>query len=73
MITTLCGKSFEAKTGRPWTAGLSRFRDGDALKIRWEKTSVIGGRWFFEINDVVYSAKQISPSLKDIQMHTGGY
>ncbi len=70
MITTLCGGSFEHRTGRKWTWGLSKFRDGDAMKIEWVKNANgIGGRWFFEIDNVQYSAQQISPHLKDIQMH----
>ena len=69
MISSLCGGTFELKTGIPWTAGLSRYRDTDAMKIRWEKVGAIGGRWFFEINGVQYSAKQISPHIKGIQMH----
>ena len=71
MITScLPGSVFELKTGIPWTAGLSPYRDGAALKLRWEKVGAIGGRWFFEIDGVLYSAKSISPHLKDIQMHT---
>lgn len=69
MISSLCGGTFELKTGIPWTAGLSRFRDGETMKIRWEKTGPVSGRWFFEIKGVQYSAKQISPHIKGIQMH----
>lgn len=72
MVTNLDGGSFERKTGRKWTWGLSRFRDGDALKIRWEKVGAVGGRWFFEIDGVQYSAKKISPFIEGIQMHTEG-
>ena len=70
MITTfLDGGSFENRTGCKWTAGLSRFHDGDALKIRWEQTGPVSGRWFFEISGIQYSAKKISPRIENIQMH----
>jgi hypothetical protein len=69
MITNLSGGAFELRTGRKWTWGISPFREGEALKLRWEKVGSIGGRHFFEIDGVQYSAKQISPHLKDIQMH----
>lgn len=73
MITNLCGMSFELKSGRPWTHGISPFREGEALKLRWEKTGPVGGRHFFEINGVQYSAKKISPRIEGIQMHTEGF
>ena len=69
MITTLSGGAFELRTGRKWTWGISPFREKEALKLRWEKVGPIGGRHFFEIDGVQYSAKQITPHLKDIQMH----
>jgi len=50
--------------------GISPFREKETLKLRWEKVGPIGGRHFFEIDGVQYSAKQISPHLKDIQMHS---
>jgi hypothetical protein len=70
MVTNLCAGAFELRTGRPTTWGLSRYRDGEAMKIRWEKTGPVSGRWFFEIDGVQYSAKSISPYLKQIQMHS---
>ena len=74
MITTLSGGAFELRTGRKWTWGLSRYRDGEAFKIEWVKNpNGVGGRWYFVINDVQYSAKKISPFLEGIQMHTEGY
>lgn len=73
MVTNLCGGSFELRTGRKWTHGISPFREREALNLRWEKVGAIGGRHFFEIDGVQYSAKQISPHLKDIQMHAEGY
>ena len=71
MITNLCGGSFELRTGRLWTHGISPFRESEALKLRWEKTGPVGGRHFFEIDGVQYSAKKISPRIEGIQMHTG--
>lgn len=73
MITTLCGGSFELRTGRKWTHGISPFREREALKLRWEKVGPIGGRHFFEIDGVQYSAKTISPRIEGIQMHTEGF
>lgn len=70
MVTNLSGGAFELRTGRPWTAGISPFREKETLKLRWEKVGPIGGRHFFEIDGVQYSAKTISPHLKDIQMHS---
>ena len=70
MVTNLCGGSFELKSGRKWTHGISPFREREALNLRWEKVGAIGGRHFFEINGVQYSAKKISPSIEGIQMHT---
>ena len=70
MIKNIDGGAFSVRTGRAWTAGLSRFRDGDALKIRWEKTGPVSGRWFFEIDGVQYSAKKISPRVEGIQIHS---
>lgn len=72
MISSLCGGAFELETGIPWTAGLSPYRDGDRYKIRWEKTGPVSGRYFFEIKGVQYSAKQITPFIKNIQKHTEG-
>lgn len=70
MITgSISGSAFEQKTGRPWTAGLSLYQDSKALNINWQKAGSLGGRWFFEIDGVQYSAKSLSPNLKDIQMH----
>jgi len=66
MITKISGGVFELQTGRPWTWGISPFREGEALKLKREES----GRWFFEINEVQYSAKQIAPHLKDIQIHS---
>jgi hypothetical protein len=69
MITNLCGGSFELRTGRPWTHGISPFRERETLKLRWEKTGPVSGRHFFEIDGVQYSAKKISPRIEDIQQH----
>lgn len=69
MITNLSGGAFEIRTGRPWTAGLSPFRDKETMNIRWEKCGPCHGRWFFEIGGVQYSAKKISPRIEGIQMH----
>ncbi len=68
MVTNLSGGAFEIRTGRPWTAGISPFREGEA-ELRWEKVGAIGGRHFFEIDGVQYSAKKISPRIEGIQMH----
>ena len=73
MITNLCGGSFELKSGRKWTHGISPFRERETLKLRWEKVGPIGGRHFFEIDGVQYSAKTISPRIEGIQMHTEGF
>ena len=70
MITTLCAGSFKHRTGREATWGISPFRDGEAMKLRWEKVGPIGGRHFFEIDGVQYSAKKITPFLEGIQMHS---
>jgi hypothetical protein len=70
MITNVSGGAFELRTGRKWTQGISPFREREALNLRWEKVGAIGGRHFFEINGVQYSAKKISPSIEGIQMHT---
>ena len=70
MITNLSGGAFELRTGRKWTHGISPFRERETLNLRWEKVGVIGGRHFFEIDGVQYSAKKISPSIEGIQMHS---
>ena len=69
MITNLSGGAFEIITGRPWTHGFSVYRDKEVFNIRWEKTSPIGGRWFFEMNGMQFSAKSISPRIEGIQQH----
>lgn len=71
MISNLSGVVFEMKTGRPWTHGLSMFREKEALNIRWEKCGPCYGRWFFEINGMQFSAKKISPRIEGIQQHHG--
>lgn len=58
----MSGSAFALKTGIPWTAGLSPFRDKDRYNLRHEN-----GRWHFDIDGMSYSAKQVSPHLKDIQ------
>lgn len=73
MVTNLCGGAFELRTGRPWTHGISPFREKETLNLRWEKTGPVSGRHFFEIDGVQYSAKKISPRIEGIQMHTEGY
>lgn len=69
MITNLSGGAFEIKTGRSWTHGISPFREKEALKLRWEKVGPIGGRHFFEIDGMQFSAKKISPRIEGIQQH----
>ncbi len=73
MVTNLSGGAFELKSGRKWTHGISPFRERDALNLRWEKVGPIGGRHFFEIDGVQYSAKTISPRIEEIQMHSLKY
>jgi hypothetical protein len=74
MITSLSGGAFEIRTGRPWTFGFSPARDRDFFSLEWvANENGIGGRWFFEVHGVQYSASQISPHIKGIQMHTEGY
>jgi hypothetical protein len=70
MVTNLSGGAFELKSGRKWTHGISPFRERDALNLRWERVGPIGGRHFFEIDGVQYSAKTISPRIEGIQMHS---
>ena len=69
MISNLCGGAFELKTGRPWTHGISPFREREALNLRWEQTGPCNGRYFFEINGMQFSAKKISPRIEGIQQH----
>ena len=71
MITHLSGGAFDLRTGRPWTCGLSPSRDKEKFNLEWKNNeSSRQGRWYFEIDSVQYSAKQVVPYLKDIQMHT---
>ena len=71
MVKNLSGGAFELRTGRKWTWGFAMFCGMVPFKIEWvSNKDTFGGRWFFEIDGVQYSAKQISPYLKDIQMHT---
>ena len=58
----MSGGAFEIETGWPWTAGLSPFRHKEEFNLRHED-----GRWHFDMNGKSYSAKQVSPHLKDIQ------
>ena len=70
MISNLSGGAFEIKTGRSWTHGLSMFREKEALNIRWVKNeNGLGGRWFFEIDGMQFSAKKIAPRIEGIQQH----
>ena len=70
MITSLSGAAFEIRTGRPWTFGFSPARDRDFYSLEWvANENGIGGRWFFEINGMQFSASQISPHIKGIQQH----
>ena len=64
MIRTLSGGAFELQSGRPWTWGISPFRDREQFNLRQTN-----GRWYFEINGVQYSAKKISPMITGIQQH----
>ena len=73
MISNLSGGAFELRSGRSWTHSISPFREKETLKLRWEKVGPIGGRHFFEIDGVQYSAKTISPRIEGIQMHTEGF
>lgn len=70
MISNLSGGAFEIKTGRSWTHGLSMFREHDTLNIHWVKNeNGLGGRWFFEIDGMQFSAKKIAPRIEGIQQH----
>lgn len=62
VLVNVSGSAFTLQTGLPWTAGLSPFRDKERYNLRHEN-----GRWHFDINGESYSAKQVSPHLKDIQ------
>ena len=66
MTSNLSGGAFELKTGRPWTCGISPYRDREQFNLCWGYNK----RWYFEINGVVYSAKKIQPFLEDIQQHS---
>jgi hypothetical protein len=61
---SVSGGAFELETGWPWTAGLSPFRHKDEFNIRWCQETK---RHLFDMKGKTYSAKQISPHLKDIQ------
>ena len=65
MTSNLSGGAFELKTGRPWTCGISPYRDREKFNLCWYY-----GRWFFEIDGVKYSAKKITPFIEDIQQHS---
>lgn len=69
MIINLSAGAFEHKTGRLATWGISPYREGKDMDLNWQKAGPIGGRWFFKINGMQFSAKQITPHLKDIQQH----
>ena len=62
VTVNMSGGAFELETGIPWTAGLAPFRDKERYNLRHEN-----GRWHFDIKGKSYSAKQISPRLKDVQ------
>ena len=63
MVTvSLCGSVFTHETGWPWSAGLSPYRHKDQFNLRYED-----GRWRFDMGGKSYSAKKVSPYLKDIQ------
>ena len=59
---SVSGSAFTHHTGWPWTAGLSPSRHKESHNLRHED-----GRWHFDFDGVSYSAKQVSPHLKDIQ------
>jgi hypothetical protein len=61
---SVSGSAFELETGWPWTAGLSPFRHKEEFNIRWCQETK---RHLFDMKGKTYSAKQISPHLKDIQ------
>ena len=61
---SVSGGAFELETGWPWTAGLSPFRHKEEFNIRWCQETK---RHMFDMKGKTYSAKQISPHLKDIQ------
>jgi hypothetical protein len=62
VTVNMSGSAFTHTTGWPWTAGLSPFRHKEEFNLRHEN-----GRWHFDMNGKSYSAKQVSPSLKDVQ------
>lgn len=62
VVVNVSGGAFTLATGWSWTAGLSPFRHKEEFNLRHEN-----GRWHFDMNGVSYSAKQVSPQLKDIQ------
>lgn len=62
VVVNMSGGAFEHETGWPWSAGLSPFRHKEEFNLRHEN-----GRWHFDMKGKSYSAKQVSPRLKDIQ------
>ena len=62
VTVSMCGGAFSNETGWSWSAGLSPFRHKEKFNLRHEN-----GRWHFDMNGKSYSAKQVSPYLKDIQ------
>ena len=71
MITHMCGGAFQNATGRAWTHGFSLYWDRERFDIKWvDNENGRGGRWFFMIDGKQYSAKKISPFIKDVQQHT---
>jgi len=62
VTVNMSGGAFTHETGWPWTAGLSPFRHKEEFNLRHEN-----GRWYFDMRGKSYSAKQVSPHLKDVQ------
>ena len=62
VTVNMSGSAFTHTTGWPWTAGLSPSRHKEEFNLRHEN-----GRWHFDMEGMSYSAKQVSPFLKDVQ------
>ena len=62
VTVNMSGGAFQVETGWPWTAGLSPFRHKEEFNLRHEN-----GRLHFNMKGKSYSAKQVSPFLKDVQ------
>lgn len=67
VICSLDAGAFAARTGRQSTWGISPYREGKELNLRFDNSKK---RWFFDINGSTFSAKQINPRVTDIQVWT---